>query len=83
MPEETKVTRGSQITLTRDVREKMHIKEGDRLILNIYVGVLVVSKRDAEIFDDFESFLPKGFENTLNKFRGDFRERAKRMGIMQ
>ena len=42
----------------------------------------MTNKRDAKVFDDFESFLPKEFEKMLNSLRGDFRERAKRLKII-
>ena len=80
---ETIVTRGSQITLTKEIREKLHIKEGDRLVLNIQGDVLMVSKKDARIFDKIESFLPDKFEYILKKIRFDARDRLKRLGITQ
>jgi len=82
MSEETRVTRGSQITLTKDVREKMHVKEGDRVILNLQGEILMVSKRDARVFDNFESFLPKDFDKELRRLRSDGKERLKRLRII-
>ena len=81
--EETIVTRSSQITLTKEIREKLHIKEGDRLVLNIQGNVLMVSKKDSKVFDKIESFLPDKFEDILKKMRFDARERLKRFGITQ
>ena len=83
MAEDTIVTRGSQITLTKEIREKMHIKEGDKVILNIQGDVLMVSKKNAKVFDDFEGFLPEGFSNILKKIRADEKERLKRLGIIE
>lgn len=81
--EETIVTRGSQITLTKEIREKLHIKEGDRLILNIQGDVLMVSKKDSGVFDSVESFLPDKFEDIMKKIRFDAGERLKRFEITQ
>lgn len=81
MAEETIVTRGNQITLTKEIREKMNIKEGDRVILNFNGDVLVISKKNSKVFDNFNSFLPERFEDTLKKLRSDYRERLKRLGI--
>ena len=81
--EETVVTRGSQITLTKGIREKLNIKEGDRLVLNIQGAVLVVSKKDSRVFDKIESFLPDKFEDIMKKIRFDVKERLKRFGITQ
>ncbi len=83
MSEETIVTRGNQITLTKEIREKMHIREGDKVILNIKGDVLMVSKRDSRVFDNFEDFLPEKFEKTLKKIRTDEKERLKRLGIIE
>ena len=83
MAEDTIVTRGNQITLTKYIREKLHIKEGDRLTLNIQGTMLTISKRDSKVFDDFEEFLPERFESTLKKLRSDERERLKRLGIVE
>ena len=81
--EETVVTRGSQITLNKEIREKLNIKEGDRLVLNIQGAVLVVSKKDSRVFDKIESFLPDKFEDIMKKIRFDVKERLKRFGITQ
>ena len=43
--EDTIVTRGNQITLTKGVREKLSIREGDKLVLNIEGGLLMISKK--------------------------------------
>ena len=83
MAEGTIVTRGNQITLTREVREKLHIKEGDRLALNTQGSILMISKKDSKVFDDFEEFLPVRFELTLKKLRSDEREHLKRLGIVE
>jgi len=83
MAEETIVTRGSQITLTKGIREKLHIKEGDRLILNIQGGILMASKKDSNVFDNFKEFLPERFEHTIKKIRLDEKERLKRIGIIE
>jgi len=63
MPEESIVTRGNQITLTREIREKMHIIVGDIVTLNIDGDILMISKRNPKVFDDFEEFLPERFDN--------------------
>ena len=83
MVESTIVTRGNQITLTRNIRENLHIKEGDRLTLNTQGGILMISKRDSKVFDDFKEFLPQRFDSTLKKLRSDERERLKRLGIVE
>ncbi len=78
----TTVTRGSQITLTKGIREKTGIKEGDRVILNVVGNTVVVAKRDPSVFDNIKGFLPENFEEIRNKTRTDDRKRLKRLGII-
>jgi len=78
----TTVTRGSQITLTKDIREKTGIKEGDRVILNVVGNTVVVAKRDPSVFDNIKGFLPGNFDEILDKTRTDDRKRLKRLGII-
>ena len=83
MPEESIVTRGNQITLTREIREKMHIIVGDIVTLNIDGDILMISKRNPKVFDDFEEFLPERFDKTMKKIRSDEKDRLKRLGIIE
>ena len=78
----TTVTRGSQITLTKEVREKTGIREGDRVILNVVGSIITVAKRDPSVFDRIGRFLPDNFEEILKKTRTDDRDRLKRLGII-
>ena len=82
MSTETVVTRGSQITLTKEIREKTGIREGDRVILNVVGNTVVVAKRDPSVFDKIGRFLPDNFEEILRKMRTDDRKRLKRLGII-
>ena len=81
--EDTIVTRGNQITLTNGVREKLSIREGDKLVLNIEGGLLMISKKNSGVFDNFKEFLPARFESVLKKIRTDESERLKRLGIIE
>ncbi len=76
------VTRGSQITLTKEVREKVGIAEGDRIILNVVGNTITVTKRDPSVFRKLKGFLPDNFEETLKKTRTDERKRLKELGII-
>lgn len=83
MSEVTVVTRGSQITLTKEVREKVGIREGDRVILNVVGGNIIVAKRDPSVFENIKGFLPENFDEIMKKMRTDSRERLKRLGIIK
>lgn len=78
---EVVVTRGGQMTLTRDVREKLHISEGDTIIVNTIGDMIMASKRDPNVFEKHD-FLPENFEKTLKKIRLSPEERLKRFGIV-
>lgn len=82
MSKVTTVTRGSQITLTKEIREKAGIREGDRVMLNVVGNTIVVAKRDPSVFDRVGRFLPDNFEEILKKMRTDDRERLKRLGVI-
>ena len=75
------VTRGSQITLTKEVREKLHVKEGDRVTVNTIGRVALISKQDPTVWDRAGDFLPEDFEATMAALRADTTERLRRLGI--
>lgn len=82
MGREIVVTRGSQITLTKMEREKVNIKEGDRVVINVLKDTILISKKNTEIFDKFESFLPTNFRDVIKKMRTGQKERLERMGVI-
>jgi AbrB family looped-hinge helix DNA binding protein len=80
MPHVT-VTRGSQITLTKDVRDKLGIREGDVVTVNTMGSMAIITKRDASVWRQSESFLPEKFDRVLEDLREDTRKRLDRLGI--
>lgn len=80
---EVVVTRNGQITLTKDVRDKIHVTEGDRIIINTLGSTALISKRDPAAFDK-HGFLPDNFSKTLHTIRTfSWNERLKRLGITE
>jgi AbrB family looped-hinge helix DNA binding protein len=79
---ETIVTRGGQITLTKDVRRKLEVTEGDTMIVNTMGSTILVSKKDPRAFDK-GGFLPSDFKKILKKIRKFPEERLKRFGIIE
>jgi AbrB family looped-hinge helix DNA binding protein len=75
------VTRRSQITLTKEVREKLHVKEGDRVTINTIGRVALIAKQDPTVWDRAGDFLPEDFEKTMTALRVDTTERLRRLGI--
>ena len=75
------VTRGSQITLTKDIRDKLGIKEGDLITLNVLGETAILSKKDPKAFEK-HNFLPENFSKLLKELRSSsLEERYKRLGI--
>jgi len=82
MTSEVVITRGGQITLTKGIREKMKVAEGDRVVLNFIDGSVIISKKNPSIFRNLEGFLPENFDTVLSKIRSNEKERLKRLGII-
>ena len=79
---EVVVTRAGQITLTKDVREKLNIREGDIVVINTTGSTVTISKRNPAVFDKVRPFLPEHFETILKKIRTAPTARLKRLGIL-
>lgn len=75
------VTRGSQITLTRDVRQKLGVKEGDTVTVNTIGRVAVIAKRDPTVWRSGGRFLPPRPEEAMSALRADSTERLRRLGL--
>lgn len=77
------VTRGGQITLTKDVREKLGIAEGDIMSVNVLGETAIVSKRNPRALE-IHHFLPDNFSKTLHELRSfSWEKRLKRLGIIE
>jgi len=76
------VTRGGQITLTKDVREKLHVREGDMIIINVLGDTALITKRNPKIFEKHD-FLPENYPKTLKNIRSfSWEDRLKRLGVI-
>lgn len=76
------VTRNGQITLAKDIRERLHIREGDRVQVNVLGDGVLISKRDPHVFEKHD-FLPENFSKTLHQIRTfSYSDRLKRLGIL-
>ncbi|MBI2675060.1 MAG: AbrB/MazE/SpoVT family DNA-binding domain-containing protein [Candidatus Aenigmarchaeota archaeon] len=78
---EVVVTRGGQITLTKDVRSRLRVEEGDIIIVNVIGNMIMASKRDPSVFDK-RDFLPENFEKVIRNIRSSPEGRLKRFGII-
>ena len=80
---ETTVTRNGHITLSKEVRNALQIREGDTMIVNYYENVILISKRTLVAWDNIRGgSLPKNFEKIIKTTRIDTHKRLKRLGIL-
>ena len=78
------VTRNGQITLAKDVRDKLDIREGDHVIVNVVEHNILITKKDPASWNKIKGgFLPKNFPQILKQMRGDTAKRLKRLGIVK
>lgn len=76
------MTRGGQITLAKEVRDKLRIKEGDTIMLNLSGESILISKKDPKAFER-SNFLPDNFSKTLKDMRSfSYPDRLRRLGVI-
>jgi AbrB family looped-hinge helix DNA binding protein len=74
-----KVTRNSQITIPKEIRKKVGIKEGDRVEITVEGNRVLIRKIEME---DITDFLPRNFEETIAKTKKDSRDRLRELGVV-
>ena len=76
------VTRHSQVTIPKEIREIVGISEGDQVNMKVVEGnKIVIEKADAEVWSDCTDFLPEDFEKIVSAMRLDSINRFKRLGL--
>jgi AbrB family looped-hinge helix DNA binding protein len=77
------VTRHSQVTIPKKIREEVGIAEGDKVKMKIVEGnKIVIEKADQEAWKDCTDFLPEDFEKILKSLRADSTSRFKHLGLI-
>lgn len=77
------VTRHSQVTIPKKIREEVGITEGDKVNMKVVEGnKIVIEKTTKEAWKDCTDFLPEDFEKTLKSLRADSTKRFKRLGVV-
>lgn len=76
------VTRNSQITIPKEVREALGIREGDRVTVRVEGDRVVVEKVDEDVWSDCTDFLPEDFDEVLKKLRTDSMKRFRLLGLI-
>ena len=77
------VTRHSQVTIPKEIREAVGIAEGDRVHMKVVEGnKIIIEKANQEAWKDCTDFLPEDFEKILKTMRTDSTKRFKRLGLV-
>jgi AbrB family looped-hinge helix DNA binding protein len=77
------VTRHSQVTIPKEIREEVGITEGDKLNMRVVEGnKIMIEKTSEEAWKDCTNFLPEDFEKVLASIRVDSTSRFKRLGLV-
>ena len=77
------VTRHSQVTIPKEIREAVGITEGDRVHMKVVEGnKIIIEKANEETWKDCTNFLPEDFEKLLKSLRADSTNRFKRLGLV-
>ncbi len=72
----TTVTRNGQITLRKEIRDELGIREGTQLTINRKGDVIMIKKVDDNSWEELESFLPDNFDDELERDRELSAERS-------
>lgn len=75
------VTRNTQITIPKKIREKLGIRIGDKVEIDIEDEKVVVRKIKPSLAE-YRDFLPTGYDRVLEKIRVDSTERLRRLGVV-
>ncbi len=77
------VTRHSQVTIPKKIREAVGISEGDKVQMKVVEGnKIMIEKANEETWKDCTNFLPEDFEKVLKYLRTDSTNRFKRLGLI-
>lgn len=77
------VTRHSQVTIPKKIREAVGIDEGDKVRMEIVEGKkILIEKANKEVWKDCTNFLPENYEKLMKSLRSDSRNRFKRLGLI-
>jgi len=77
------VTRHSQVTIPKEIREAVGIAEGDRVHMKVVEGnKIIIEKANQEAWKDCTDFLPEDFEKILKTMRTDSTKRFKHLGLV-
>ncbi|HME55003.1 MAG TPA: AbrB/MazE/SpoVT family DNA-binding domain-containing protein [Candidatus Lokiarchaeia archaeon] len=76
------ITRNYQITIPKDIREKLNLRLGESLQLHMQGEEIVIERMKANAWEECSDFLPDNFDAIQERMREDATERFKRLGIL-
>ncbi len=77
------VTRHSQVTIPKEIREAVGINEGDTVRMKVVEGdKILIEKPNDDVWKDCSDFLPEDYEKLLSSMRKDSRIRFKKLGLI-
>ena len=77
------VTRHSQVTIPKEIREAVGITEGDKVQMKVVEGnKIMIEKVTQEAWKECTDFLPVDFEKLLKSLRTDSTNRFKHLGLV-
>ena len=77
-----KITRNYQITIPKQIRDKLGLKEGDKVEIYQEGDKIVIKKLQKEELEELRDFLPENFDEILSKIRGRTVDRLKRLEVL-
>ena len=78
----TKITRNYQITIPKEIREKLKLKLGEEVMIHLEGERIIVQRLSEDVWDKCTDFLPENFEKILASLREDSTKRFKKLGII-
>jgi AbrB family looped-hinge helix DNA binding protein len=77
------VTRHSQVTIPKEIREAVGITEGDKVQMKVVEGnKIMIEKVTQDAWKECTDFLPVDFEKLLKSYRTDSTNRFKHLGLV-
>ncbi|HMK94652.1 MAG TPA: AbrB/MazE/SpoVT family DNA-binding domain-containing protein [Candidatus Limnocylindrales bacterium] len=77
------VTRHSQVTIPKGIREAVGITEGDKVRITVVEGnKIIIEKAREDAWKDCTNFLPEDFEKILKSMHADSTARFKRLRLV-
>lgn len=77
------VTRHSQVTIPKEIREAVGITEGDKVQMKVVEGnKIMIEKVTQDAWKECTDFLPEDFEKLLKSLRTDSTNRFKHLGLV-